>query len=190
VVRLFPTAEDFGPGWIEGQKDPVSPETVARLACDGSTCEIEFDDTGQPLDLGREQRLFGRQQRIVISARDGGCRAGNEDGDGTCDRPPSWTEVHHVEQWKRDKGRTDIANGILLCKYHHLMLHNAGWEIHRDGSTYWLIPPASVDPTRTPRLMLARSPALDQLTRQNNENSHTHEVRRPDERGPEEEPEP
>jgi hypothetical protein len=165
VVRLFPTADDFGSGWIEGQKDPVSPETVARLACDGSTCEIAFDDTGQPLDLGREQRLFDRKQRIVISARDGGCRAGNENGNGMCDRPPSWTEVHHVEQWKRDNGATNIANGILLCKHHHLELHNKGWEIHRDGSTYWLIPPITVDPTQTPRLMAARSPALDQLTR-------------------------
>ncbi|PRY67473.1 HNH endonuclease [Glaciihabitans tibetensis] len=165
IERIAPAGSTFGPGWLEGQRDPVSPETVARLTCAGSTSEIPVDDSGQPLDVGREQRLFNQKQRIAISARDGGCRSGDVDGNGSCDRPPSWTEVHHVEQWKRDNGRTDIANGILMCKYHHLQLHNQGWEIHRDRATYWLVPPTSVDPKQTPRQMASRSEAMKQLVR-------------------------
>ena len=23
-----------------------------------------------------------------------------------CDRPPSWTEAHHIDQWERDHGKT------------------------------------------------------------------------------------
>jgi hypothetical protein len=164
--RFALTASALGPGWIEGQSEPVSAETVARFVCAGTTTEIPVDvETGQPLDVGREQRLFNKKQRIGIGARDGRCMASDENGNGVCDRPPSWTEVHHIEQWKRDDGRTDLSNGILLCKHHHLNLHNEGWEIHRDGSTYWLIPPVSVDPKQVPRRMAPRNDAMGQLVR-------------------------
>jgi hypothetical protein len=124
-----------GHGRIEGQHDPVSIETVERLACGGATIDIRFDSTGQPLDVGREQRLYTRQQRIALAARDGGCRWPG------CERPPSWTEAHHINHWARDGGRTDVADGVLLCRHHHLLVHNNHWEIERDGSALRLIPP-------------------------------------------------
>ena len=39
---------------------------------------------------------------------------------------------------------TDIANGILLCRHHHLLVHDNGWIIRRDpdpDSTGWTIEP-------------------------------------------------
>ena len=74
-----------------------------------------------------------------------------------CDRPPSWTEAHHIQHWARDGGRTDIADGILLCRHHHLLFHNNGWEIEREGCAYWLVPPADVDPGRTPIRLESKS---------------------------------
>ncbi|RNE59473.1 hypothetical protein EEJ31_09815, partial [Cryobacterium tepidiphilum] len=48
-------------------------------------------------------------------------------------------------------GRTDIKDGILLCKRDHLRLHNQGWRIERRGNNqYWLIPPKAIDPQQTP----------------------------------------
>ncbi|MDP9026920.1 MAG: hypothetical protein M3N46_05100, partial [Actinomycetota bacterium] len=47
-------------------------------------------------------------------------------------------------------GRTDIADGILLYKHHHLLTHNNGWRVTRDRADYTLTPPESLDPTRTP----------------------------------------
>lgn len=129
-----------GHGYLEGQADAVSIETVQRLACAGGVTEVLFDEHGQALDVGREQRLFTRRQRRALAARDGGCRAPG------CDRPPSWTEAHHIRHWGRDHGRTDIADGILLCRHHHLLFHNNGWEVEREGSRYWLIPPPDVGP--------------------------------------------
>ena len=79
--------------------------------------------------------------------------------DPDCTRPPSWTEAHHIDHWERDEGRTDIADGILLCRRDHLRYHHQGWEVRRDGSTYWLIPPPTVDPRQTPRLMRPKTPA-------------------------------
>jgi hypothetical protein len=145
-------------GRIEGQVDAISPAALDRLTCEGSTMTATVDGTGQPLDLGRERRLFSKRQRRALALRDGGCRAPG------CDRPPSWTEAHHIMHWGRDDGATDLANGILLCKHHHLLFHNNGWEIEIDDhARYWLIPPESVDPLRRRQPMPTKSLALGDL---------------------------
>jgi hypothetical protein len=161
VVRIVvaqPALESReGHGWIEGEHDPISIETVERLACGGAEQIATFDSHGQPLDLGREQRLFSARQRIALAIRDGGCVWFN------CGRPPSWTEAHHVQFWKRDKGKTDIENGILLCKFHHLELHNNHWDIIYKNGAYYLVPPAKLDPTRTPRRLETKSRVMRDL---------------------------
>jgi hypothetical protein len=164
AVRILVTAGTLdagtGHGRIEGSPDPVSIETVERLVCNGTTTEVVFDDTGQPLDVGREQRFFTKKQRIALAVRDGGCRFGN------CDRPPPMAEAHHIHHWARDDGRTDIKDGILLCKFHHLLMHNNGWEIERDGADYYLIPPRDVDPQQRRVLMSSKSAAMRDLQRE------------------------
>ena len=144
VVRASALAVRSGHGRLEGQADPISIETVERLACSGGTVIVSFDDHGQPLDVGREQRLFTARQRIALAVRDGGCRWPG------CERPPSWTEAHHVNHWARDGGRTNVADGVLLCRHHHLLLHNNHWEIERRADELWLIPP---EPGRSPMPM-------------------------------------
>jgi len=138
-VRLVATArtltERQGRGWLEGQPDAISTVTVERHACANGTVTVTVDDQGQPLNLGRERRLYSRAQRVALAVRDGGCRWPG------CERPPSWCEAHHVEHWQRDGGRTDIADGILLCRHHHLLVHNNGWQISRDGPQYLLSSP-------------------------------------------------
>jgi hypothetical protein len=146
-----------GSGRIEGQADPVSLETVERIVCTSGTVPVVFDDNGQAIDVGREQRLFTPRQRIALAARDGGCRWPG------CERPPAWTEAHHVRHWKRDHGPTDLENGILLCRHHHMLLHDNHWEIHVTEGDYWLIPPPDLALSHEPRLMPSRSPALHDL---------------------------
>ena len=148
AVRLHVTAADLdrraGSGAFEGQTAPVSIATVERHACAAGLVPILFDGVGQPLDVGRDQRLFTSRQRIALAARDGGCRFPG------CDRPPSWCEAHHIEHWYRDDGRTDVADGVLLCRHHHLLVHNNGWRVVRDGGDYSVIPPRSIDPAQVP----------------------------------------
>lgn len=154
AVRVLVTAASLeagrGSGRLEGQAESVSLGTVERLACSQGIQTISFGSDGQPLDVGREQRLYTPRQRIALAARDGGCRW------PSCERPPSWTEAHHIKHWVRDSGATNVADGILLCRHHHLLLHNNHWEITRDGSNYWLIPPPSVDLAQHPRRMPSR----------------------------------
>ena len=163
-VRVLVSAQSLatraGHGRIEGCAIPVSIESVERAACESGIVEIAFDGDGQAINLGREQRLYSRHQRIALAARDGGCLWGD------CDRPPSWTEAHHIFHWKRDRGKTDLADSVLLCRYHHLLLHNNHWQIRREGSRYWLIPPPEIDPSQTPRLLRSKSAALRDLQRQ------------------------
>ncbi|UTT63815.1 HNH endonuclease signature motif containing protein [Microcella humidisoli] len=149
-----------GRGFLEGQPDAVSIATVERLACSTGTVTLTVDghpdNAGQPLNLGRERRLFSRAQRVALAARDGGCRWPG------CERPPSWCEAHHIEHWQRDGGRTDVADGILLCRHHHLLAHNNGWEIRRDGPRYLLVPP---DDGRGPEIERVRDRRSDEIER-------------------------
>ncbi|MBX0300548.1 HNH endonuclease [Cryobacterium sp. 1639] len=153
---LVPIPDGTGHGFIEGHTDPVSQETIDRLCCTSGTLQIDFDDTGQPLNLGREQRVFTAGQRIALAARDGGCIWGD------CDKPPSRTEAHHLEEWVRDHGATDIALGILLCPPHHRLLHSQGWQIFENQGIYWLRPPASADPGQTLIRMRSKSAAAQE----------------------------
>jgi Domain of unknown function (DUF222) len=159
-VRVLVTQRDLaaktGVGFIEGQKATISIASVRRLACDGGLQPIMFDDDGRGLNLGRTQRLHNPRQRAVISARDGGCLAPG------CDRPPSWTEVHHIDEFSTG-GKTDVADGVCLCRYHHMLVHNNGWKITRDGAKYWLVPPPEIDPHQRPRRLRSVSPAMRRL---------------------------
>lgn len=146
-----------GSGHIEGNPEPVSLETVERHACTSGTIAVVFDENGQAIDVGREQRLFTRRQRVALAARDGGCRWPD------CERPPAWTEAHHVRQWKRDRGPTDLENGILLCRHHHMLLHDSHWQIQHSHGEYWLTPPPDLALTQEPRVMPSRSAALRDL---------------------------
>jgi hypothetical protein len=152
VVNAHALTTGTGTGMIEGHPDRIPLASVHAGLCEGHL-PMRFDDAGTVLDLGRDERLFTPKQKAVLAVRDGGCL------DPDCTRPPSWTEAHHIDHWARDDGRTDLADGILLCRRDHLRYHNQGWEVRRKGSAYWLIPPATVDPDQTPRLMRSKTPS-------------------------------
>ena len=134
AVRVLVPAADLvagtGHGVIEGSGEAISIGTVQALACANGTQPALIDSLGNVLDLGREQRLYSRHQRVALAIRDGGCLWKG------CERPPSWCEAHHIDHYVRDHGRTDLDRGVLLCKHHHLKLHNEGWEIRRREGRY------------------------------------------------------
>ena len=164
AVRILVTENALstrsGNGRIEGSDIPISIETVERTVCTAGTIPIRFSGAGDVLALGREARLFTGRQKIALAARDGGCIWPD------CDKSPGWTEAHHINQWARDGGRTDVCDGVLLCRHHHMLLHNNHWEIARRGAEYWLLPPLEIDPARQPRQLHSRSAALRDLQRE------------------------
>ncbi|MDO8106044.1 DUF222 domain-containing protein [Isoptericola sp. b441] len=108
---------------------PLTPTTLARLACDGELTRIVFGADGAVLDVGRAQRTYSGQQRLAVIARDASCRYPG------CGAPPTLGEVHHVLSWA-DHGRTSVANGILLCWYHHRVVHQQRIRIRRVGGRW------------------------------------------------------
>ena len=124
----------------------MSPGQVRRLACNATLIPAVLGANSAILDLGPVQRLYDRYQRIALAVRDRGCIWPG------CDRPPSWCEAHHIIPWA-DGGPTDLANGCLLCPFHHHLVHaNTGWQIRTapDGVPE-VIPPERLDPTRQQR---------------------------------------
>jgi hypothetical protein len=150
VVRLSLADLDSGEGHatIDGINQPVSIATARRMAANGGIIPCMLGERGEVLDWGRKRRLFSKNQRLALGERDGGC--------AMCGLPIGMTRAHHLRWWSRDKGKTDLSNGVLLCESCHHRVHDNGWEISIDGSStsdrVWFIPPAHVDPDRTPRL--------------------------------------
>jgi 5-methylcytosine-specific restriction protein A len=139
VVRVNAADLETGTGFglIDGITQPVSIDTVRRMAGGGSTVTWVCGDDGEILNWGRERRLFTRAQRLALTERDGGC--------AFCGLPPGMTKAHHIDWWARDHGTTDLTNGILLCETCHHLIHDNGWGIRIDGTgihaKVWFLPP-------------------------------------------------
>jgi hypothetical protein len=119
-------------GHAEDGGDPLPGSVIDRAVCATGTVTLTMDRHGNPLDVGREHRLYTSKQTLALAARDGGCRWPG------CTRPASYCEAHHCDHWTNG-GRTDIDRGILLCRHHHMTLHNHGWRITRDGRGEFLL---------------------------------------------------
>ena len=141
-VNARDLANDHGVGWIDGVEAPVSMRTVKQMMCAGGFQEVILGENNEVVALGHEERLFNRQQRRAMAARDGGCVIPG------CDIPPAWTEGHHVIPWKTSQ-KTDISNGVLLCWYHHHSVDTSGWEIRMVKGSPQVKAPPWLDPTRT-----------------------------------------
>jgi len=116
----------------------IPAETARRLACDARVSRIIVGPDSQPLDVGRTTRTFTPAQRRAIVVRDRHCAFPG------CDRPPQWCDVHHVIHWI-DGGETCVANGVLLCRRHHVLHHEAGFGIEgQDGCLTFTRPDGSV----------------------------------------------
>ncbi len=143
IVAERDLREGRGLAFFEGQTEPVGTATADRHVCASGVVSIVIDEVGDVVALGRESRLFTRRQRIALAARDGGCRFPG------CDRPPSWTEAHHIVPWSSG-GSTDLHDGVLLCRHHHLLLHNNGWRFARIDGDLHVIPPPDIDAEQRP----------------------------------------
>ena len=140
-----------GIAWIEGQASAISIGTAERYACSEGYYPLVFDDDGQALNLGRANRTYTPKQNIVLATIWGGCAV-----DG-CQKPVSWTESHHIDEWERDHGETNISRGILLCRHHHMLLHNNGWVIAKLNGQLMMIPPPG-DPAAKPMALVSKNP--------------------------------
>ena len=123
----------------------ISPSLTRQLADDGEIVPVWLSGTGIPLDVGRTVRLFTGRIRTALDVRDRGCAWPG------CDRPPSWTQAHHIRAWT-DGGTTELANGVLLCLFHHHQIDQADWTVTIRAGRAWFTPPSWIDPQQKPIL--------------------------------------
>lgn len=107
---------------IEG--GPALPiSTAHRLACQARVSALITDRQGNPLYLGRRHRLVSRRLLRALRSRD----------HGRC-RFPGCTnqrvDAHHIVPWLAG-GSTDVSNLVLICRFHHGLIHDHGYQIHR-----------------------------------------------------------
>ena len=103
----------------------LSAGALRRLAANHGIIPAVLGSDSVPVDLGRTQRLFTKEQRDALAVMDGGCTAPG------CDRPPSWCEVQHTDRWKADLGETNLDKATLHCPADHHRADIEGWKYKR-----------------------------------------------------------
>jgi hypothetical protein len=139
VVRASDLACESGPAWLDDVREPISAALAAEIGCDSGITLIGVGDKGQPLWMGRRERYFTAAQRKALALRDGGCVWPG------CKAPPSWCHAHHVVSWLQ-QGPTDIDNGVLLCSFHHHLLHQGEYRMRMVDGLPQLLEPRWMDP--------------------------------------------
>jgi hypothetical protein len=101
----------------------ITAEEALMWACDCQVTRVITDAKSRPLDVGRTTRIVPPYLRRALIVRDRGCAFPG------CDRPPSWTDAHHVRHWVRDLGPTALDNLALLCRRHHRLIHHRKFSV-------------------------------------------------------------
>ncbi|HXU00053.1 MAG TPA: DUF222 domain-containing protein [Polyangia bacterium] len=115
----------FGPdGAREAYLDDgtrVSAETFRRVSCDSALVAVTTGVDGRVLDVGRKTRAVPVAIRRALWSRDRGCRF------PMCSNR-RFFHAHHVEHWAHG-GPTSLDNLVLLCSFHHRLLHEGGFKM-------------------------------------------------------------
>jgi Domain of unknown function (DUF222) len=137
----------IGAATIDGIPKPISASAARRLACEANLIPQVLGGHSQLLDQGESKREFTKAQRYAILANHDRCTFPG------CDIPPSMLEFHHIDRWASrhlHEEATDLHNGLPLCGFHNRLMED-GWDVSLDDRGIpWFIPPATLDPRRTP----------------------------------------
>ena len=112
----------------------LSPADIGVLLCDAQIERIITGTHRVPLDIGRLAHDPPKPMRRAVAARDCRCRFPR------CHRKASGCDIHHVKMWIKG-GETNIWNLVLLCSYHHHLIHRRGWTATFDGVTFEVYKP-------------------------------------------------
>src|SRR5258706_5570477 len=115
---------------------PISTRTAERLACDCTMSRVLRADS-MVIHVGRATRTVSAPTMRALRVRDKGCRFPG------CDRQVSWSNPHHIKFWARG-GPSNLPNLVLLCFFHHRLVHEGGWQVIKSGREFQFLPPDRV----------------------------------------------
>ena len=109
---------------------PITRTELDLAACTSTIARHIFGPRSEVLDVGRAERFFIGPRRAALIARDKHCRYPG------CTAPPVICDGHHIDEWSRDHGRTAVHRGILLCTFHHDVVHRKKIQIEPRGNKF------------------------------------------------------
>jgi hypothetical protein len=115
---------------------PISTRTLERISCDCTMSRVLLADS-MVIDVGRATRVVSAPTMRALRVRDKGCRFPG------CDRLVDWSSPHHIIHWARG-GPGNLPNLVLLCHYHHRLVHEGGWQVIKSGRTFRFLPPQRI----------------------------------------------
>jgi HAMP domain-containing protein len=115
---------------------PISMRTLERISCDCTMSRVLLADS-TVIDVGRATRVVSAPTMRALRVRDKGCRFPG------CDRQVDWSSPHHIIHWARG-GPGNLPNLVLLCHYHHRLVHEGGWQVIKSGREFRFLPPERV----------------------------------------------
>ena len=115
---------------------PISTRTAERIACDCTMSRVLLADS-MVIDVGRATRTVSAPTMRALRVRDKGCRFPG------CDRQVNWSSPHHIIFWARG-GPNNLPNMVLLCYFHHRLVHEGGWQVIKAGGEFQFLPPERV----------------------------------------------
>ena len=115
---------------------PISTRTLERITCDCTMSRVLLADS-MVIDVGRATRVVSPPIRRALGKRDRGCRWPG------CDRQVNWSTPHHIVAWAHG-GPSNLPNLVLLCYFHHRLVHEGGWQVVKAGRGFRFMPPDRV----------------------------------------------
>ena len=121
---------------------PVPPSVLDRISPDDRLVGAIFGGNGQPLWLGRTERLANLAQYVAVALRDRGCVL--------CRAPMHRCRIHHIDEHCADEGPTDIENLAALCNSCHLWLHRTNRRLVQEVDAYGAMAWSTISRSRNP----------------------------------------
>jgi Domain of unknown function (DUF222)/HNH endonuclease len=112
----------------------IGGTTVQRLLCNARIQTVIEHPDGSVVGLGRLAREPSAWMIRQLRHRDDTCRFPG------CDAR-RFTQAHHIDWWSKG-GPTELQNLVLVCSFHHKLVHEHGWTLERldDGDLRWRRP--------------------------------------------------
>ena len=134
-----------GPGCEIEDGPALHAKTALRMSCDCLLEVVLHNELGEVVGIGRKERKVPRWMLRQLKYRDGRCTFPG------CEAK-HFLQAHHIVHWSRG-GPTDLDNLVLVCTFHHKLVHEYGWDVElgEPGTARWFRPGGRrYDPGRAP----------------------------------------
>ncbi|HYI46538.1 MAG TPA: DUF222 domain-containing protein [Actinomycetota bacterium] len=122
----------------------IHADTALRLCCDARLQTVVLNGGGKVVGIGRASRTVASWLQRQLRYRDGRCTFPG------CEA--KWfLHAHHIRHWIKG-GPTDLDNLVLVCHWHHKLVHEGNWNVALKGNEVsWYRPDGRrFEPGRSP----------------------------------------